>query len=74
MILIHAILNCNSPSQVQIIYVCEPVAMVIFSTLITEVASAGLGRVQAKLGECCAYLNWWLDALIGAATLLLSFF
>lgn len=49
-----------SPTQVQLIYVIVPIAMVLFSGLSTKVAAAGMGRVQATLllctsGVACLY-------------------
>jgi MFS family permease len=38
-----------SPSQVQMVYICVPITMVLLSTLITKLASTGFGRVQATL-------------------------
>ena len=41
-----------SPTQVQIIYVIIPIAMVLFSGLSTKIAAAGVGRVQTTLFLC----------------------
>lgn len=38
-----------SPSQVQMVYICVPITMVIMSALISKLASTGFGRVQATL-------------------------
>jgi MFS family permease len=38
-----------SPSQVQMVYICVPITMVIMSGLISKLANTGFGRVQATL-------------------------
>ena len=38
-----------SPSQVQLIYLIVPFAMILFSTLISKIAASGVGRVQTQL-------------------------
>jgi MFS family permease len=38
-----------TPSQVQMVYICVPITMVIMSGLISKLASTGFGRVQATL-------------------------
>jgi MFS family permease len=50
-----------SPTQVQIIYVIVPIAMVLCSGLGTKIAGAGFGRVQTtlfvcSLGVACLYV------------------
>ena len=49
-----------SPTQVQIIYIIVPIAMVLCSSLGTKIAGAGFGRVQTtllvcSLGVACLY-------------------
>ena len=38
-----------SPSQVQVIYLIVPFAMILCSTLISKIAASGVGRVQTQL-------------------------